>query len=641
MNIVDYSSDFTEEELDEYLEMCFAVSGGFSKGTANVSANDVKKLHPLLKHYAKMKHPFTACVRDNRKRFGGKTEAYCAVLKDLIVGNTKWRGKGKKYTPHNLSENELIQEFGEFALEFKEGMNLDEFKTYLSDLTEGDIQLMIDSIPDTTGFAEGDVVWDYTNSFDQIRKEVREQLNEPCEHSYSGDEVCGCGSQYWVEDINSSEALVCYKYDDYFVVPYKIGKNGVTIAQEEDWKPVAKAWVETNLADEPTEVSELFFDDPVETSPIEDGNLIWKSIFREGEWQYSPGPRGAIKKSLKIVKSGPSDRLKNVISMEEIKNNFEQNAYENVTIPLSHEDKSNENTGYVRKLRYGKDAKGRHTLEAALEFTEPEIKEKILRKSIPNTSAGVLWNHIDKEKGTKYNTVIGHVALVPHPYITELAPFSEEEGKNFDISCFSEHEIDENVEVVTLSDSKENTNIKLPRGGEEVSTIENEPQVVIEKVVDRSFFEELNLSEDDIRGIVSEFASVKAEVKKNAIDAKGQEWQDAGKSPALVKAAKAILFADDESITVNFSETDGGKEETLSLSEIVEKLVAASPKIEFGDQISEEDAAGRKPDADASLENERANFSEDVLALAGTIWLEEGLSEEEALKEAVKRTKSE
>jgi hypothetical protein len=55
----------------------------------------MKKLAPLLKHYKGMPHPFSACVRDNRKRFGPLTEKYCAVIKDLIEGNTSWRGKKK------------------------------------------------------------------------------------------------------------------------------------------------------------------------------------------------------------------------------------------------------------------------------------------------------------------------------------------------------------------------------------------------------------------------------------------------------------------------------------------------------------------------------------------------------------------
>lgn len=57
----------------------------------------MKKLAPLIKYYAKKKHPFKACVRDNRKRFGPLTEKYCAVIVDIIHGgNTHWRKGGKK-----------------------------------------------------------------------------------------------------------------------------------------------------------------------------------------------------------------------------------------------------------------------------------------------------------------------------------------------------------------------------------------------------------------------------------------------------------------------------------------------------------------------------------------------------------------
>ena len=67
-------------------------------GTANVSPADRKKLSGLLKHYAKKAHPFGSCVRDQIKHglSKGHAERRCAVLKDLIRGTTKWRGKGKK-----------------------------------------------------------------------------------------------------------------------------------------------------------------------------------------------------------------------------------------------------------------------------------------------------------------------------------------------------------------------------------------------------------------------------------------------------------------------------------------------------------------------------------------------------------------
>lgn len=56
-----------------------------------------KKLQPLVRHYMKEPHPFTACVRDNRKRFGDRAEKVCAVLKDYGEKTTKWRkgGRGK------------------------------------------------------------------------------------------------------------------------------------------------------------------------------------------------------------------------------------------------------------------------------------------------------------------------------------------------------------------------------------------------------------------------------------------------------------------------------------------------------------------------------------------------------------------
>lgn len=67
---------------------------------AHVSPEAVSQAHGsilnLVQFYMKKKHPFAACVRDNRKRFGPGAEAVCARLKDIgHGGNTDWRGKGK------------------------------------------------------------------------------------------------------------------------------------------------------------------------------------------------------------------------------------------------------------------------------------------------------------------------------------------------------------------------------------------------------------------------------------------------------------------------------------------------------------------------------------------------------------------
>jgi hypothetical protein len=59
-----------------------------------VSPEHRKKINAIVKFYRKKKHPFAACVRDNRRRFGDRTEQVCAVVKDMAMGTTKWRKGG-------------------------------------------------------------------------------------------------------------------------------------------------------------------------------------------------------------------------------------------------------------------------------------------------------------------------------------------------------------------------------------------------------------------------------------------------------------------------------------------------------------------------------------------------------------------
>ncbi len=63
-------------------------------GLEEINPKAQHQLKGILKHYAKEPHPFTACVRDNTKRFGkDRAERICATIKDTIWGTTKWRGK--------------------------------------------------------------------------------------------------------------------------------------------------------------------------------------------------------------------------------------------------------------------------------------------------------------------------------------------------------------------------------------------------------------------------------------------------------------------------------------------------------------------------------------------------------------------
>lgn len=73
---------------------------------AQVGPEERRRLAPLIKHYMSKPHPFTACVRDNTKRFGEeRAKRVCAVVKDLGAGTTKWRkGRGGKLSERDVRD---------------------------------------------------------------------------------------------------------------------------------------------------------------------------------------------------------------------------------------------------------------------------------------------------------------------------------------------------------------------------------------------------------------------------------------------------------------------------------------------------------------------------------------------------------
>lgn len=169
-----------------------------------------------------------------------------------------------------------------------------------------------------------------------------------------------------------------------------------------------------------------------EGDAVESDGLIWKEILREGTWSYRPGPgHKPLAKPLTIVAGNSSNE--DEIGMADIVEAFEDGAIDHVTIPTSHDDKPHENTGYIRKLEQGI-RNGRQVLIAGLDFTEPEIKEKAVRGSIANTSAGIIAGYINKFTGKTYKYALGHVALTNKPWINGMTPF----GAN---SNFSEDNI--------------------------------------------------------------------------------------------------------------------------------------------------------------------------------------------------------
>lgn len=504
MTVVDLSIlDLSDESLETYLGVCFS-------NADRVTPGEKKKLSGILKHYAKMKHPFTACVNDNTKRFGkDRAEKVCAVLKDIIRGTTKWRG-------HNMSEEEAVSEF---ALE-------------------------IDPIT----------------------------------------------AEYLAE-----------------------------IIDEEFEKMTAEALeTEENLSD--TQVmAEMYFGSG--DAVVED-NLVWKTILREGQWAYSPGAgQKPVAKPITVQLAGSSDAVNNIISMEELKTNFDAGVIQHVTVPTSHADNVLENTGFVKSLRVGKDDQGRHILEAGIEFTEPEVKEKAIRGTVANISSGILFDYVHKESGNRFGSVLAHAALTNHPWLNGMPPFGVNASDDLEVVGFSEEAVEVEEIPPTLSETE----------GGEVMTVTPEAATV-------SFEETFGLSEDAIRGMIERNKTLEADNRKNAVTSRVAAWEAEGKTPAVCVAAQEILMSDDGSVSINLSEN--GQTKSLSLSEVVEKIVAATPNVKLGDEkVTEEDQTTVVPVVGTERENLIASFSEDEKADVVQLMFEERISEDEAItKVAAKKT---
>jgi hypothetical protein len=149
-----------------------------------------------------------------------------------------------------------------------------------------------------------------------------------------------------------------------------------------------------------------------------------------------------------------------------------------------------------------------------------------------------------------------------------------------------------------------------------------------EAPVKNTFFEDLGLSEDEVKSRLERLEAVEAEVRKNRIDAKLAAWKEEGKSPAVLTVAEQALLADKGEVAINFSEN--GKSNDLSLSEFVERIVDASPTLKLDEEVVDEEAlAGEKPPADATQEN--ADFSEDEKTEISVLMFDHGMSEEAAI----------
>ncbi len=157
----------------------------------------------------------------------------------------------------------------------------------------------------------------------------------------------------------------------------------------------------------------------------ESDGAIWAEILREGEFATTPIGKSVLNKPFRVVRDGESsgDPDNTVVSMQELVDNFNDKAFEYVTIPLSHEDHLLENTGYIEELKIEEDESGIAKLWAKHRFTEPEVEEKVKRGSIPSRSAGIFFNFTRKADGKNFNAALKHVTPTDTPWITGLNPY--------------------------------------------------------------------------------------------------------------------------------------------------------------------------------------------------------------------------
>jgi hypothetical protein len=536
----------------------------------NVSPADKKKLRGLLRHYAKKKHPFTACVRDNRKRFGPGTEAVCATLKDVIRGTTKWRGKGNKRdkgVAHGI-------------------------------LSDEELCTMLLSIPDN----EASLILEYgapeaSTGGDGMPPDANWQMALP--------EGPNCGTCLHYSD----EGSFCELYqaptdashvsDGYEMDPEYRGMSAPELAASAMLSDVTHGEYLGEFAD------------TLALEGEESDRGVWKTILTTGTWKTRPGPNGTvIDKPLHVKLAGKV--RKGHIALEDLVAAFKDGAVEHVTVPLSHKDNVHENTGYVRDLRIEPDnaREGHHKLLAKIHFTDPEIEQKALNGSIANTSVGVNFDYIRKRDGRKYGQVLGHVALTNKPWIDGMEPFGQ-------LAASEQHE------GSALYASFDNDN-----AAQEVTNVGNEGEGTT-LTLSEQLEQEFGMTAEELREQLKRSEEQNERLRLSEVKSQKQEWKAAGVPPAVIEVAESILLADDGGAALLLSEE--GTESTLTVSEVVRRIVEKVPTLVLSESITDEDKSKDKPADNADSENLPHNVKVRAAELA---LADISLSEDDAIKQA-------
>jgi hypothetical protein len=332
-----------------------------------------------------------------------------------------------------------------------------------------------------------------------------------------------------------------------------------------------------------------------------DGKLITKVALRTGTWLMSPGADGKkVMRPLKIVK-GHSDLANNVLGMQDLVDSVDDRAFDHVTVPLSHNDRPEENTGEVKRAWIEEDADrpGEAVLKLASEFTEPDIEGKVRRGSIRNNSVGVIYDHVRNSDGKKFVAALKHMALTNKPWINGLQPFglaaSEDKAVGEQIDELVGIPI-EQVDVGQLASEEEgstelttNQDTSTQEGGENVSD-KNEKDAPIAEQVSVEEFRALQLQLSEANALISAQQatqeSLQRTVHTKSVDEFIGDCNGAGLGvfPGMLKKARQIMLEDDGGpvMSLNLSEDQAAEPKELTASGIVKTLLDALPRNEQG-----------------------------------------------------------
>jgi hypothetical protein len=184
------------------------------------------------------------------------------------------------------------------------------------------------------------------------------------------------------------------------------------------------------------EIFSTQLDEPEEKT---DDGLIWAPIARSGMLATRPGPNGEKLDSPLIFIPGHSENQRKEIGLQDIHDAFKDKAIEYVNLPIdtvkndsdvpAHKNFTFQNTGFIKdtKIVDSKKIPGEKVLMGAHDFTEPDIKGKAERGTIPSRSCGLLYDYKNTTTGKEYPIVLDHVALTHKPWMGGMASYGSSE----------------------------------------------------------------------------------------------------------------------------------------------------------------------------------------------------------------------